>query len=75
MHALVLLFLHFFFRLKYFHFFVYLYKELLESVWEMFSACLKVLYNLFDVFGCSIIFDFISPMLGFWLLSNYFLFF
>ena len=57
-----MLVLHFFFRLKHFHFFVSLYKELLEST---FSACLIVLDNLCEVFGCSVNVNFISTMFGF----------
>ena len=42
--------------------FVSLYKELLEP---SFSARFIVLDNLFGVFGCSVIIDFISAMFGF----------
>ena len=57
---LILLFLHFF--VKNFNFFVSLYKELLEPT---FTACLIVLDNLSECFGCFVIIDFISTMLGF----------
>ena len=40
-------------------FFVSLYKELLEAT---FSACLIVLDNLYEIFPCSIITDFISTV-------------
>ena len=42
-----------------FHFFVSLYEELLEST---FSPFLIVLHNLCNVFGCSVITDFISTV-------------
>ena len=45
-----------------FTFFVSLYKELLEPT---VLACLIVLDNLCEVFGCSVITDFISTMFGF----------
>ena len=77
-HALVLLFLHFFVQ-NFFTFFVSLYKEVLEPTWETFLACLIVLDNLSEVYGCSVIIDFISTMLwvfeSFSLLSNCFLLF
>ena len=41
--------------------FVSLYKELLEPT---FSACPIALDNLCEVFGCSVITDFVSTMLG-----------
>ena len=41
----------------------YMYEELLETTWKNFSACL--IDNLFEVFGCSIITDFISRLFGF----------
>ena len=54
MHVIILLFLIFFFQ-KIFSFFVPLNKVLLEllpeATWETFSACLKVLDNLCEVFG------------------------
>ena len=54
-----------FFVQKFFTFFISLYKEVLEPTWETFAACLIVLDNLWEVFGCSIINDFISTMFGF----------
>ena len=55
---------------KYFHFFVPLYKGLLQvftaSAWKAFSACLMVLDNLCEVLGCSIITDYNNvSMFGF----------
>ena len=57
---LVLLFLHFF-VLKIFHFFVSLYKELLEP---SSSASAIVVDNLCEPFGCSVITYFVSTMFG-----------
>ena len=51
-----------FFLFRIFHFFVSLYKELLEPT---FSVSLIVLDNLCKVFGCSGITDFISIIFGF----------
>ena len=36
-----------------------------EPTWETFSTCLIVLDNLCEVFGCSIITDFMSTVCGF----------
>ena len=58
---LVFLYLHFFVQ-KIFTFFVSLDKELLEPTWETFSVCPVVLDNLCEVFGCSIITDFLSTI-------------
>ena len=51
------------FFVKNFNFFVSLYKELLEPT---FTACLIVLDNLSECFGCFVIIDFISTMFRFW---------
>ena len=53
-----LIFTFFFFK-KFSLIFVSLYKELLEPT---FSACLIVLHNLCEAFGCSVVTDFISTM-------------
>ena len=62
-----------FFLFKYFHFFVLLYKELLEPT---FSAYLIVIDNFYEVFGFSAIIDFVFTVFwvfkGFWLINNYF---
>ena len=55
---------------KTFTFFILPYKELSEFLpapltWETFSACLIVLDNLCEVFGCTVITDFMSAMSGF----------
>ena len=61
----------------FFFFFVSLCKVLLEPTWETFSACLVVLDNFCEVFGCSVITDSISTVVAFlqsfWLLSNFLL--
>ena len=62
MHVLVLLFLQFFSSKKFSPFFVSLYKELLEPTS---SACLIVLDDLCEYFGCSVTIDFISTKFGF----------
>ena len=64
MHVHISLFLHFF-RTKNVHFFVSLYKELLEPTQETFLVCLIVLDHLSEVFGCTVIVDFISAMFRF----------
>ena len=57
---------HIFFWSKTCQFFVSLYKEPLEVTCKKFLACLIVLNSLCEVFGCSIITDFMSTKLGFW---------
>ena len=55
----------YFFHPKNFHFF-FKYKKLsAPSTCENFSAYLKILYNLGEVFGCSIKTDFKPTMFGF----------
>ena len=51
-----------FFYLKNVHFFVSLYKELLKLT---FSACLIVLGKLCEIFGYSVMVDFVSTIFGF----------
>ena len=51
-----------YFSSEIFTFFVSLYKELLEPT---FSACLIVLDNLYEAFGCTVMTDFTSAMFGF----------
>ena len=46
-------------------FFVSPYKEILEPICEVCSACLIVLDKLCEVFECYVIIDFKSAMFGF----------
>ena len=51
-----------FFIQNIFNFFASLYKEILETDFSPFPI---VLDNLFEVFGCSVITDFVSTIFGF----------
>ena len=46
-------------------YFLSVYKELLEPISENFEACLMVMNNLWEVFGCSVITDFCQQPLGY----------